>query len=61
MTAGPFQQLHAQFLFQLLDGAAEGRLGEMEALGGSPEVEFFGDSDKAADLSQFHEKLSDMN
>jgi hypothetical protein len=54
MAARPLQKRYAEFLFKLLDGAAEGWLREMEAQRGASEVEFFGDGDEAADLTKFH-------
>ena len=48
------KQLHAQFLFQLLDLAAERGLGNEQALGGAGEIALFSDGDEVAQLAHFH-------
>jgi hypothetical protein len=46
----PFEQFGTHGLLQLLDLAAERRLGHVEAFGGPAEVQFLGDGDEAGQL-----------
>ena len=52
LSAGALEQLHADLRFEALDRLAKGRLGHVQALGGSPEVQFLGHGDEVPDLSQ---------
>lgn len=49
-----FEERFAQISLELLDLSGEGRLGEVEALGGSVEVFLFGEDAKGAEESEFH-------
>ena len=51
---GAIEQSHSEFILELADLLAQGRLRDMQALGGAAEVEFFGDRDEIAQVSQFH-------
>ena len=44
------EQLSAELVLQLLDGAREGRLRDVAALGGAREVQSLGDGDEIVDL-----------
>jgi hypothetical protein len=46
--------LAAKLRFELLDGAGEGRLGHVAALGGAMEIECVADRQKVSDLGYFH-------
>ncbi len=48
------QQNHAQFLFQLLDLPAQRRLGDVQAFGGTGEVEGLPQHLEVAQMTQFH-------
>jgi hypothetical protein len=48
------EQLAAKLRFELLDGAGEGRLGHVAALGGAMEIECVADRQKVSDLGYFH-------
>ena len=50
-AAGADEQLLAKVFFQLLDGTRQRRLLNMQPLGRSGEVEFFGNSHKAAQMA----------
>jgi hypothetical protein len=49
-AARTFQQLHTQPSLQLLDRLRQRRLGDLQALGSTPEVQFFCDSHKVPQL-----------
>jgi hypothetical protein len=48
------EQLAAQLSFEPLDGAGEGGLGHMTALGRAMEIERLADRQKISDLGHFH-------
>ena len=45
------EQPHAQVFFQFLDGAGQGRLVNVQALGGAGEVQFFSNGQEAPQMS----------
>lgn len=51
----PFEQLHPEFLLQLLDLSAQWRLGNVQQLGGAGEVEGLSQHLKVPQVTQFHE------
>ncbi len=50
----PDEQRSADLVFERPDLTADGRLRDVEALGGAAHVAFFGDGDEVADLSEAH-------
>jgi len=48
------EQPHSEFALKLVDLDAQWRLGDVEALGGPPEAELFGDRNEVAQVVQFH-------
>lgn len=53
-TGVALEQHDAELVFQVLDAASQGGLGEVQALGGAPEGALLGHSDEALDLFQRH-------
>ena len=51
---GPVQQRLAELGLEAADLLGEGRLRDVQALGGAAEVPFLGDGDEVAQLSQIH-------
>ncbi|MNP16155.1 hypothetical protein D3C76_1085390 [compost metagenome] len=51
---GAIQQARADFFLQGLDLLAQRRLGNAQLLGGAAEMQFLGDGDEVAQVSQFH-------
>ncbi len=56
-TIGAFEQARPHLLLQRLDLLAQGRLGDAQHLGCTAKMQFFGDSDEVAQVTQFHEGL----
>jgi len=50
----PLEKLGTEFAFQRLDGERERRLGDVEAFGGAPEMEFFTKHAEIAQLADVH-------
>ena len=50
-AAAALEQQHADFLFELLNLPAQGRLGDMQPLGRAGEVELFGNGDEVAQVA----------
>jgi hypothetical protein len=57
MTLAPEQQ-SAELLLELLDGAGQGRLGDVALLGGARKVQGLADCEEVADLMHFHGGVS---
>jgi len=53
-TIGTLEQPCAQLLLQRLDLLAQWRLGDAQLLCGAAEVQFLGDGDEVAQVTQFH-------
>ena len=53
-TGVAFQQTHFKFVFQRFDLPAQRRLGQVQALGGAPEIQLLGHRHKITQVSQFH-------
>ena len=53
-AGGAFKKGDAQFRLQSFYLCAEGRLGDVETLGRAPKIQFLGDNNKIAKMSQFH-------
>ncbi|MNY68908.1 hypothetical protein D3C86_2067530 [compost metagenome] len=51
---GPVEQAHAQGFFQLPDLLRQGRLGDVQRLGGAGEAAVVGDRQQIAQMSQQH-------
>lgn len=60
MRAGALavKQRPAQFLLKKLDCPGQGGLGNVAALGGAGEIEFFRRGNEVADLMHFHRPIS---
>ncbi|MCY1178974.1 hypothetical protein D9M73_193490 [compost metagenome] len=54
-TIGTLEQARADLLFQRLDLLAQRWLGDAQHLCGAAEMQFFGDGDEVAQMTQFHE------
>ena len=52
VVGGAVDEADAHLLFQLAQGAGDGRLGQMQALGGAGDAEGVGDGEKAAEMTQ---------
>ncbi len=52
-----FKQLPTESIFQRLDACADGRLRDMQVLGGAVEVTAIGYFQKGADMVDFHARL----
>ena len=50
------EQLNSDIFFQPVNLRTEGRLGQMKKFGCTPEIEFFGNSDKVPGVTEFHRK-----
>ncbi len=50
---GPLEQLDPQLVFEGADLLAKRRLGDVQALGGAPEMELLGDRHEISNMSQF--------
>ena len=48
------EEAHAELVFQVLDGAREGRLGDVQACGGATDVLLFCDGDEVMKLGDAH-------
>jgi hypothetical protein len=48
------EQLNSDIFFQPVNLRTEGRLGQMEKFGCTPEIELFGNSDKVPRVTEFH-------
>lgn len=53
-TRVPLEECAADLRFKLLDLAAEGRLCDSEALGGTPEMEFLRQGEERVEMTKFH-------
>ena len=51
---GAAEEFDAKFFLEIADLAAEGRLGDVEALGGAGDVLFLGHDDEVAEVPEFH-------
>lgn len=52
VVRGAVDEVDAHFLFQLAQGAGDGRLGQMQALGGAGDAQGVGDGEKATEMTQ---------
>jgi len=48
------KELNSNIFFQQANLRAERRLGQMKTFGGTPEIEFFGNSDEVPRMTEFH-------
>ena len=55
ILAAAVHQHAAQFMFQTLDAAAEGRLGDAHGIGGAHETAVLVEGEKVAELAQIHD------
>lgn len=53
-AGGPLEEAGAELVFEAADLPAEGRLRDVEALGGAGDVLFFRDGDEVAELGEAH-------
>ncbi|MCY1185433.1 hypothetical protein D9M73_262100 [compost metagenome] len=49
-----FEEQHAKFVLELLDRGRQRRLGDMQLLRGTAEIQGFGESEQLLELTKFH-------
>jgi hypothetical protein len=57
VTSVPLEQSYTQLVFERTNGAADRRLGHMQAFGSSAKVELFGNGKEGSDVFRIHAEI----